>query len=67
VSDGQPVEPGEELPLLVRLGRARKPTGATGKRRDGTTVNIWKSLGMRDPGEDDRPREDQVPWYPWPP
>lgn len=61
--DGQPVEPGEALPLLARIGRARTPATATATRTDGTEVNIWKTLGMDDPG-DGRPREDQVRWRP---
>jgi hypothetical protein len=62
------LKPGEPLPLLLRLGRARKPAEATGTRRsDGRQVNLWRTLGMRDPGEDGRPREDQVTdWRAWP-
>jgi hypothetical protein len=65
--DGQPVEPGKPLPLLAKIGHARTPAQATAKRRDGTEVNIWRTLGMRDPAGDGRPREDQVrDWRPWP-
>ena len=63
--DGQPLEPGAPLPLLARIGRARKPAEATATRAsDGRTVNIWATLGSRDPR--DVLAEDRVTWRPVP-
>jgi hypothetical protein len=61
--DGQPVECGKPLPLLARFGRARKPAEATGTRRsDGRVVNIWRTLGMREPGPPDPMADDAPGW-----
>jgi hypothetical protein len=46
VSDGQPVPPGGQLPLLARLSRRRKPD-MTGTRTDGRTVDILATIGAR--------------------
>jgi hypothetical protein len=61
--DGQPVEPGAELPLLARIGKACKRAEPTATRRDGTVVSWRATLGLPEPGE--LPREDQVhDWRP---
>ena len=66
--DGQPAPSGTPLPLLARIGRARKPAEATATRRDGTAVNLWRTLGSprrsrRDP---ERVTPDVGDWRPWP-
>jgi hypothetical protein len=67
VSGDQPVPPGAPLPLLARIGRARKPAARTGQRRDGTVVDVLATLGVRRKDGGDVSREDQVrDWAPWP-
>jgi hypothetical protein len=64
--DGQPVSPGAELPLLARIGRSRK-RGMVVKREGKPDYDILATLGAGrgDPGDDGRPREDQVrDWRP---
>jgi hypothetical protein len=63
---GQPVEPGEELPLLMRLGRDRTPEMTAQRRSDGRVVDVLATIGARR-STGDVPREDQVTdWRPWP-
>jgi hypothetical protein len=60
--DGQPVESGKPLPLLMRLGKANRPD-MIAERRDGTPQDITRTLpGLRAPGPRDPMADDAPGW-----